>query len=360
MQIEISHVEYHGSISAAIEAKCEASDCIASGVIGPAFSTSGPGSGWSCQYGVRDYAERALADDYGATSYIDSSDGREATLNESGKVVWSEDSEVEIIMPTIDEIVASTASANTLLEQAVEYGADAEECAKLRKVCDLVFAFSDCQGRDDEMDEVATALQAVLDSGVKLSFEVTSDHDWDEDNDEPVCRTCYQLQVFADGDVLLTGEATGYYSYCRSGGEQFSAWQDGDGEEFDNGWKTIEHALEECGIASSDEVREALAGVSPDAPEPPKETEDGAFALLYHGWEQDWSVEGRYATEADANRALIAADRKTTEANSSGAYGWDYAVAEVLGEREDETEDGAIDVDGLCVKIMGEDEGIRI
>jgi hypothetical protein len=83
MKITIEHVAENGnSVSAAIEAACTDHDSIASGVIGPSFATSGPGSGWQRNYDASDYAERALSGDYGASSYIDSSDGWEAEMIE--------------------------------------------------------------------------------------------------------------------------------------------------------------------------------------------------------------------------------------------------------------------------------------
>lgn len=82
MKITLSHIVEHGSISAAIEALCKESDTVASGVIGSSFSCSGPGSGWQRNCDVTDYAARALAGDYGAEGYIDSSDGTEAIMTE--------------------------------------------------------------------------------------------------------------------------------------------------------------------------------------------------------------------------------------------------------------------------------------
>lgn len=80
MKLSISHIADHGTIAATIEAIAAEHDSIASGIIGPSFACSGPGSGWQQNYGVSDYAKRALSGDYGASSYIDSSDGTEATL----------------------------------------------------------------------------------------------------------------------------------------------------------------------------------------------------------------------------------------------------------------------------------------
>lgn len=80
MKLSISHIADHGTIAATIEAIAADHESIASGIIGPSFSCSGPGSGRQQNFGVSDYAKRALSGDYGASSYIDSSDGTEATL----------------------------------------------------------------------------------------------------------------------------------------------------------------------------------------------------------------------------------------------------------------------------------------
>lgn len=103
MKISIHNVAEHGTITAVIEAIAKEHDTIASGIIGPSFATSGPGPGWSRQYDVSDYAKRALADDYGAGSYIDSEDGREATLDEDGEIEWTEESVIELEIPSLDE-----------------------------------------------------------------------------------------------------------------------------------------------------------------------------------------------------------------------------------------------------------------
>jgi len=103
MKISIHDVARHGTIAAAIEAISSESEYIASGIIGSCLSTSGPGIGWSKHYDVHDYARRALADNYGAASYIDSEDGREATLDDDGDLVWTNESVIELVTPTLDE-----------------------------------------------------------------------------------------------------------------------------------------------------------------------------------------------------------------------------------------------------------------
>lgn len=80
LSVDLSDVVKHGSVEQAIIALCEESDDTSSGVIGPSFSTSGPGSGWSKQHDASDYAARALDVGYGALYYIDAADGRRAKM----------------------------------------------------------------------------------------------------------------------------------------------------------------------------------------------------------------------------------------------------------------------------------------
>lgn len=129
------------SIAKAIEEIAREHDSIASGIIGPSFSTSGPGSGWSKQHDCHDYARRALSGDYGACSYIDSSDGREATL-EDGEVVWSEESVVEIQVPSIEEAINNPDEWEIIKRDAASYGVDQSEI--------------------DELDETVTNCQEII------------------------------------------------------------------------------------------------------------------------------------------------------------------------------------------------------
>lgn len=134
MKINIHNVNEHGSISAAIEARAKDSDSIASGIIGPSFSCSGPGSGWQKNHDVSDYAERALMDDYGAASYIDSDDGREATLDEDGDVVWSDECEVEIEMPSTEEALGMPEAFANMAQDINNYEGQTEGWEQLEAV----------------------------------------------------------------------------------------------------------------------------------------------------------------------------------------------------------------------------------
>ena len=103
IKIDISDVNSAGSVEEAIHEWCRNSDEVASGVVGPSFACSGPGSGWQKNFDEADYASRALSDDHGAVAYIDVADGRVATLDDAGDVVWSDSSEVVLAVPDTDD-----------------------------------------------------------------------------------------------------------------------------------------------------------------------------------------------------------------------------------------------------------------
>ena len=117
LEITLSMIEIHGSIADAIEAACDGHDTLTSGVVGSSFSTSGPGAGWLAQHDVTDYAERALEGEDGACGYIDSSDGRLATLDD-GEIVWTEETVVEVI----DDLEEVSVDTMELLVAAIESG----------------------------------------------------------------------------------------------------------------------------------------------------------------------------------------------------------------------------------------------
>lgn len=122
------------SIADAIEKIAQEHDSIASGIIGPSFATSAPGPGWSKQYDVSDYAKRALADDYGATSYIDSEDGREATLNDAGEIEWSDESVVEVELPSVEQALENPDEFAILARAAADFGNKEEWEALIEKI----------------------------------------------------------------------------------------------------------------------------------------------------------------------------------------------------------------------------------
>lgn len=90
------------TVASAIEEYAAETDWLAAGTIGSTFACSGPGSGWQKNFDVNDYAERALSDDFGATHYIDSSDGRVAESEGDG-IAWSDESMVELVAPDAED-----------------------------------------------------------------------------------------------------------------------------------------------------------------------------------------------------------------------------------------------------------------
>lgn len=143
MKIDLQDVRRaDNSVSRAIEQICSESCSAASGVIGPSFATSGPGPGWSRNYDASDYAARALADDYGACSYVDSHDGREATLADDGEVVWSDESIVELVVPAEDDALAHPEALAAMVSALRTHSAESDIRA-WKKLVESVRAASD-------------------------------------------------------------------------------------------------------------------------------------------------------------------------------------------------------------------------
>lgn len=127
MKINLQDVKNSGSVRQAILDYCAESDKVASGEIGPTFSCSGPGSGWQRNHDENDYAARALADDFGAASYVDCDDGREATLDDDGDVVWSDQSVVELVCPDDEDALANPDELANMATALINYHAHASE-----------------------------------------------------------------------------------------------------------------------------------------------------------------------------------------------------------------------------------------
>lgn len=119
LTIDIGDVREAGSVEAAIIAAAEKSDSVASGVVGMEFSTSGPGPGWSQQYGPNEWSREAF--NGGALAYVDATDGTvrraEAVDDDTDEDDvytdiggceyrignWSDESEVRVECPDIDD-----------------------------------------------------------------------------------------------------------------------------------------------------------------------------------------------------------------------------------------------------------------
>ena len=178
LEITLSMIDEHGSIAAAIEAACEEHDTLASGIIGPSFDTSGPGAGWSRQFGAADYAARALEGEDGALGYIDSSDGRLATMEE-GELVWSEETVVEVVDDNEDVSEATM----ELLEAAIESGHV------------VSYVTTRCTCSSCGCDELATHYDS--DAGDRVCAECR-DYTCDE-NGEVYCSRCPETEYVLDG-----------------------------------------------------------------------------------------------------------------------------------------------------------------
>lgn len=124
--IDLDDVIRAGGVDQALAAWCEASDDTSCGVVGPSFSTSGPGSGWSKQHDASDFAERAMYG--GALYYLDTDDGRLALspewtddLYEGQDIEWSEDSVVRIECPTADEALEQPVLVAEMAQAVIDY-----------------------------------------------------------------------------------------------------------------------------------------------------------------------------------------------------------------------------------------------
>lgn len=152
IQIDIHDVLKAGSVAAAIQAFADNSDEYACGVIGPAFTTSGPGPGWTVEHDCNEFAARALSDEYGATYYIDPEDGRVARMIKGDGIEWSDDSEVELICPCVEDLASYPETAADMFTAVVEYhGAESDRAAWKAAVLAakrLAKAFDDIEAED--------------------------------------------------------------------------------------------------------------------------------------------------------------------------------------------------------------------
>lgn len=161
----------------------EGSDTTSAGAIGPEFSTSGPGAGWSTTHGVEEFASRAF--DGGALYYLDVSDGRvkeavpvpdevEVKRDEDGNLVdedgeavqrdiggcyyqegdWSDGSEVRLEVPDLDDALEHPEVVAEMAQAVIDYHgpmSDRKRWAKL--VRDIKSAADALDGIDaDDLD----------------------------------------------------------------------------------------------------------------------------------------------------------------------------------------------------------------
>lgn len=105
--------EAGNDVSKAIEEALEETDIFAArpGLVnGMTFVTSGPGSGWTREFTVTDFVEDAArvfrgegGDSLDGFVAIDVHDGKAAVGDEDGDWSWTDETAVEVEVPTIDE-----------------------------------------------------------------------------------------------------------------------------------------------------------------------------------------------------------------------------------------------------------------
>lgn len=130
LTIDINDVLSAGSVEAAIHAWCERDRETSSGVIGPEFSTSGPGPGWSKTHDSHDFASRALDGSYGALYYVDAEDGRMAQLDDDGKIEWTEESVVRLECPSVEDALQSPGETAEMAEAVIQYHSPESDMAE--------------------------------------------------------------------------------------------------------------------------------------------------------------------------------------------------------------------------------------
>lgn len=125
ISIDLDDVAKSGGVEQALHAYCETSDCVSSGVVGPAFVTSGPGSGWTITHDASDYAERAMEE--GALYYLDATDGRiayaptcETELYQGQRIEWTDGSMVRVKCPCIEDAMDHPAMVAEMAQAVID------------------------------------------------------------------------------------------------------------------------------------------------------------------------------------------------------------------------------------------------
>lgn len=160
LTIDLADVQRAGGVPQAIAAWCDESDDTSCGVIGPSFSTSGPGPGWSIQHDESDFAARAV--EGGALYYIDIDDGRmiaaeevsEDEQDEDGEwpadVIhdlggthsrlgdWSDNSVVRVECPSIDDALEHPAIVAEMAQAVIDHHHVESDCGEWRMLIESI------------------------------------------------------------------------------------------------------------------------------------------------------------------------------------------------------------------------------
>ena len=141
--IDLDDVRAARGVPPALTAWCEASEETACGVIGPSFATSGPGSGWSCQFNESDYAVRAM--EGGAIYYLDIDDGRVASAPDWTKdtyagqpIEWTSESAVCIRCPSIEDALEHPALVAEMVQAIIDHHHPESDCTAWRRLIESI------------------------------------------------------------------------------------------------------------------------------------------------------------------------------------------------------------------------------
>jgi len=142
--IDLDDVRKAGGVRQALAAWCEEeSNLTACGVIGPSFSTSGPGSGWTCECDASDYASRAMHG--GALYYLDLDDGRLASSPDwtdddyhDEPIEWSDASVVRIDCPDVEEAMENIDIVAEMARSVIDYHGAESDRAEWRTLIEAI------------------------------------------------------------------------------------------------------------------------------------------------------------------------------------------------------------------------------
>lgn len=160
LTLDLDAVRKAGSVRGAIAAWCDESRDTSCGVIGPAFSTSGPGPGWSKQHDAHDFATRAM--EQGAIYYLDLDDGRLAwapewtdDMYDGQPIEWTDKSVVSLSCPDLDDAIDEPAIVAEMAQAVIDHHSaksNPKEWAKLiKQIRELADALSDIDV--DDLDD---------------------------------------------------------------------------------------------------------------------------------------------------------------------------------------------------------------
>lgn len=167
--LDIRDIRDAGSVEAALAKWCDESDLVSGGVIGPAFSTSGPGPGWSKNHDESDYASRAF--EGGAVAYLDVQDGRwieaepvqEADVDEDtlrdiagcayAEGDWSHGSVVRIEVPEIEDAIQYPEIAAMMAQSVADHHSPKSDGAAWRKLVEAIRTAAEAM-EDVEVDNL--------------------------------------------------------------------------------------------------------------------------------------------------------------------------------------------------------------